>query len=47
MRDYEPWVPRDATASRDSNRRDWALNIMDKAMAARTSDSGVDEIEAC
>lgn len=34
MRDYKLWVPHDAVASEDDERRDWALDIMRKSMDA-------------
>lgn len=39
MRNYKLWVPRDATASIDAERRDWALSIMAETMAAETGSS--------
>jgi len=35
MRDYELWIPRDAVASEEDARTDWALGIMKDSMDAR------------
>lgn len=36
MRQYDLWVPADAIAARDTQRRDWALQIMASSMKAET-----------
>ncbi len=36
MREYSLWIPCDAVASESSERKDWALDIMRKSMAAET-----------
>jgi nicotinamidase-related amidase len=36
MRDYKLWAPRDAVASEDDRRADWALDIMRSSMGAET-----------
>jgi len=36
MRAYELWIPRDAVASQDDQRTEWALAIMRDSMAAET-----------
>jgi nicotinamidase-related amidase len=36
MRDYEIWAPKNAVASEDERRTDWALDIMRKSMDAET-----------
>ncbi|HEX3408398.1 MAG TPA: isochorismatase family protein, partial [Caulobacteraceae bacterium] len=37
MREYDLWAPRNAVASEDDRRRDWALDIMRKSMDAETA----------
>ncbi|SER54227.1 Nicotinamidase-related amidase [Faunimonas pinastri] len=36
MREYDLWVPRDAVASQDGQRTEWALEIMKTSMDAET-----------
>jgi nicotinamidase-related amidase len=36
MRAYDLWIPRDAVASEDDRRADWALDIMRNSMEAET-----------
>lgn len=40
MRQYDLWVPADAVAAGDPQRRDWALDIMAHSMAADTRPTG-------
>jgi nicotinamidase-related amidase len=46
MRDYALWVPADAVASEDDQRKTWALNTMRGTMEARTDDTEALSLEA-
>ena len=40
MRAYDLWIPEDAVASEDDRRKRWALDIMQKSLAAETAATG-------